>query len=627
MKKLIVIFALLFTGAFIARADFVPAPDMDSGTQVLDIGRVLVEDEEPAVESTVNEFGQPTTDFKGRAVESSPAVNIDDLLSSVPGVYSGKSGLLSFGTGIFTDSNLKIRGLGATPNSGILVVVDGVPRSMGVFKHPIFDALPLGPDDTVEVVTGPSGVLYGNMASAAVINITTQKLETDGSRTTLGTMLGNHYTQDHSVSTLIKKEEVDLGASAEYGSTAGDRPNSDSYEENAHGRISYKIDDSWKISAQGDYSYVRDYNPGPEGVAWNRDAEAFDLIQRDGTLSIENKLGDFSGNVSFYTDSGSNKFLENAMPMIPGLPSYIFVPGSYSQYDYEGARGVEEWVIFPGNSTKFGFDYYYLGTFLSAGPGESRLSEDSYSPYLSFSQVVGIFSISAGFRYDINSRWGQTAVPQAGFKISLFEGQSVYVNASKGFNTPAPGQLAFENYNSLKPESYWQYEVGMTHDIMDVVTYGVSFYQTEGSNLFVTDALNNVSNTGTILFRGIDTNMNIRLFSNYDLGGTLSYLDPRGKTAGQAILSGSVSLKAKFNSLETGIKCGFAKDRFDADNRQQKLGDYALLGADISYRAKFFDTDDVIYLSLDDLADRIYYVKTGYPGPGFDLKAGLTIKF
>jgi outer membrane cobalamin receptor len=616
VKKITLIFAVLFVFAVFGRAEFVP--DVNTEDQGVDIGRVLVEDEEPQVENIINDDIHAASVIKHSKIESGPAVNLDDMLEQVPGVYTGKAGMLNFGTGMFAASNLRIRGIGATPNSGILVVVDGIPRSMGVYNHPLFDALALGPDDSVEITKGPSGVMYGDMAVGGVINVTTKKAEIDGAKTTLGTMAGNHYTQDHFFSTVIKKEELDMSASANYSSTAGERVNSDSYEESAHGSMGYRLDDSWRAGAEGDYTSTRDFNPGPEGAFWSRNTEASELIQRDGNIFMENKLGDLSGRASVYTDSGSVKFLDSALD--PGSESY-------SQYENDGVKLLEEWVAFPGNSTKFGFDYNYLSTCVNPAPAGSKINDGSYAPYMMFDQVVGIFGISAGFRYDIDSKWGNEAVPQAGLKVSLFDGQYIYVNASKGYKKPAPGELAYVNYDDLKPEDFWQYEAGISHNVGETVKYGVSFYQTEGSNILAQDAFGYIRNTGSVLFRGIDTDLSVKFLDNFAAGGTISYLDPRDKTAGQAALYGSLDLNGKFDGIGAGLRCGFAKDRFSADSRKEKLGDYAVLGADLSYKTKLFGTDDLFYLNFDNILNKKYYVKTGYPATGFDFKGGMTVKF
>ncbi len=632
MKKSAITFItllLLLIAPALIRAEeiqgFVPAV---SEAPDADIGRIMVEDEESITESGINDDGKSFVIYKGADVLSGGAVSVEDLLENLPGVYLNKSSLLNMGTGTFAASNLKIRGLGGAPNSGILVIVDGIPRSMGVFKHPLFDTIQLGSAESVEIIKGPCGVLYGNQAVAGVINIKTKTIDNEGMKTSIGTMIGNHYTQSHFIETRIRKQELQIGANVNYNSTAGIRPNSDSYDENAHGSLKYDLDENWVVSAEGDYSYIREFNPGPtDAINWVREAESYRLIQRDGKISMEHKHGDLSGSLTAYTDSGSNQFLKNAKPSLtPGV--YIITPGIYSMYENQGARVAEEWIALPGNSTKFGFDWDYLGAFFAAGPNHSGWHENSFSPYISSSQVAGIFTLSAGLRCYISSVWGTEFIPQAAFKISLFEGQYIYINASKGFKTPAIGTVIFEDFDGLKPEDYWQYEVGVTHNIMDNVKYGISLYQTEGTNLLrYNQALLKTENSGRILFRGIDTDLDIRILTYLHLGGTLSYLDPREKTAGQAILSGSVYYKVETGAFDAGVNCSFAKDRFDGDLRSVNVGDYAIFGADVSYKAKLFGAEEEFYLNVGNIFNRQYLVKTGYPAAGFDYKTGLTIKF
>lgn len=623
--KRIILLMLFMLGFAVVNAQSSPGFTGAGGEEPgIDLGAIMVEEEDDSFTTGLNDMAQSTAVFKNYAINGNSSITVGDLLAEVPGLYMNKSEIVSYGTGIFTPSVMKIRGLGETPNSGILLVIDGRPQSMGVYRHPLLDTVALDSIESIEVIKGPSGVIYGNQAVAGVINITTKKRELEGGNYTIGTMIGSHFTQNHFVNAVIKKEEIDFNVSGSYSSTGGSRPNSDSYLENVHAHGGYEIEKDLSASVNIDYAYIRTFNPGPLGASWPREAEASQTIQRDGDFRLEYKLSDYSGSTMFFSDSGSNKFLMNAAP-----PSFnTFVPGSYSQYENHGMRIMNEWIVFPGNSTKAGFDWQYFGGFYSSVVKQLSWHENDYAPYISMSQEVGIFGISAGLRYDFNSAWGSVPIPSAGFKLSLFDQHIMYVNVSKGFKTPAMGVWVVSVYDELKPEEFWQYEIGTTHTIFENITYNIALFQTEGGNIMQKDPVDDkLKNTGFIITRGVEADISGKFFNFLKAGVNATYVDPRDKTARFAYLSGSGYIKAEIMK-KAGIKISadFARDRFDGDNRTLKLADYMTVSASADFRTNVFETDSSIYLDVENMFDSRYEVKKGYPASGFLVKGGVVVR-
>jgi outer membrane receptor protein involved in Fe transport len=56
--------------------------------------------------------------------------------------------------------------VGGSPNTGVLVVVDGRPDMQGLMGHPLPDFYSLSDAGTVSVTEGPASVLYGSNAWA-----------------------------------------------------------------------------------------------------------------------------------------------------------------------------------------------------------------------------------------------------------------------------------------------------------------------------------------------------------------------------------------------------------------------------------------------------------------------------
>jgi len=596
-----------------------------TGSDIINLGSVVVE--EGSLTRGVNEFGQSSTVFSGSAVEASAASNVADILERVSGIYIEKAGALNFTAGSSGTSVLKIRGIGSLPNSGILAVVDDRPLFMGLFKHPMFDMLPLDYAERVEVIKGPSGVLFGNQAVGGVIHISSKRPEPGKMKTVLSSAMGNYYTQDHYINNMAEFGGFDYMVSAGYKGTEGPRRNSDSYQQNYMIKAGYDFEGLFRLSGSGQYSEVTFYNPGPVNENWHREQEGAKMIQRSGDITIERKEDDCVSKIIVYADTGANKFLKQK-------PGPVLIPGSYNVFNNYGARAMREWRLLPGNLIKAGFDWQYFdGGFENYPPNpamkiKEKRSENDYAPYLMASRQIGALSLSLGARYGINTLWGPELIPQAGVKVSVYEGNTVFVNASKGYKTPAMGQVIFEDYDELVPENFWQYEAGVTHEIKGLLYAGASVYQTEGNNLLMEDPVDSkYKNSGFVLIRGVEAEFDVNVLDMFNAGASCAYMDPREKTEGNAFFTGGASVSTKaLAGIKFKIEGRFAKERFDTDHRKNRLDDYHILNASAGYDAEILGTDTSFFLEVKNMLDNKYEVKKYYPAPGFLIRGGMTIR-
>lgn len=94
--------------------------------------------------------------------------SFSDFTNSIPGLYTSSSNNFS------QDLRISIRGFGARSAfgiRGIKLIVDGIPETTPDGQSQL-DNLPLGLISNVEIIRGPSSILYGN-SSGGVININT----------------------------------------------------------------------------------------------------------------------------------------------------------------------------------------------------------------------------------------------------------------------------------------------------------------------------------------------------------------------------------------------------------------------------------------------------------------------
>ena len=96
------------------------------------------------------------------------------LTEQVPGLFTTSRGVMGYGVSNGAAGGISLRGIGGSPTTGLLVLIDGHPQYMGLMGHPIADAYQSMLAEKVEVVRGPASVLYGSNAMGGVINIVTR---------------------------------------------------------------------------------------------------------------------------------------------------------------------------------------------------------------------------------------------------------------------------------------------------------------------------------------------------------------------------------------------------------------------------------------------------------------------
>jgi len=142
--------------------------------------------DEVVVTGVRNETDQRYTPFtvsqiSRQQIESRYTTSLLDVINEqVPGFFSTQRGILGYGVSTGAAGQINIRGIGGSPSTGVMVLVDGHPQYMGIMGHPISDAYQSMLAEKVEVLRGPASMLYGGNAMGGVINIITRRTKANG---------------------------------------------------------------------------------------------------------------------------------------------------------------------------------------------------------------------------------------------------------------------------------------------------------------------------------------------------------------------------------------------------------------------------------------------------------------
>jgi len=189
-------------------------------------------------EKAAYKVSQPITAVNSQEIETKGHTIISDAIRNFPGLDMNDAGPFR--------ARPVIRGLYGTR---ILVLVDGErlndQRDVSDFAGASMSLIDVNEIERVEVVNGPSSVLYGSDAMAGVINIITKKNDFNGKLTPIARYSGRYSTADEQHS-----NRIDFGLEAErYSLSVGYQ-----YRE---ARNDYKLPDGWQ-SKDKRYEVFRD---------------------------------------------------------------------------------------------------------------------------------------------------------------------------------------------------------------------------------------------------------------------------------------------------------------------------------------------------------------------------------
>ena len=102
------------------------------------------------------------------------------VMQQVPGLFVTSRAVMGYGVSGGGSGAINIRGIGGSPNTDVLVLIDGHPQYQGIFGHPISDSYQTMMTERVEVLRGPASVLYGSNAMGGVISIVTRSMKYSG---------------------------------------------------------------------------------------------------------------------------------------------------------------------------------------------------------------------------------------------------------------------------------------------------------------------------------------------------------------------------------------------------------------------------------------------------------------
>jgi outer membrane cobalamin receptor len=411
-------------------------------------------------------------------LQTSPQIDVlKEAEQATPGLFITGKGIMGAGAGPLSSGKISMRGLMSSSNSSTQVLIDGVPMMMGLFGHPLTDAIEQSNLERIEVLRGPSSLQYGGSALAGAINFISSNPVPNSQNLLASMKWGSFGTVKRSFSASIGREKYFLQAGYSHNATDGFRDNSAFASDDYFFRYGINISKHFQRIFSIYRSNATTNDPGAIDAPFLTTTH----VQRTlASYKLTNNYQGLKGGLTLYYQEGINHFSDG-----------------WNSKDYMGGAHLEEqFSLFKGNSILAGSEARWYGGkgspvgFPTSTLNDVWIRQTEQSAFIIMQQKAGEFlSLNAGVRTDHHSLFGLTTSPSVGATLPISNGTSVRALFSRGFRNPTIGELYyFPPANStLKPEKAGNFEMGLTSKLLkDRLSFDLTLFSTRASDLIFT---------------------------------------------------------------------------------------------------------------------------------------------
>ena len=554
------------------------------------------------------------------------------LTAKVAGLFVTERGFAGYGVSGGSAGTVNIRGVGQ--GNKVLFMIDGQPQWAGVFGHSVADTYVANGIERIEVVKGPSSLLYGSNAMGGSINLITHTQREDGLTGRARAMFGSFSTQKFALSSGYKKGKFSATLSGQLDRSNGNRAGSAFWLANEFAQLKYAASRHWSLAGMLDMTQTHADNPGtlqdPLENMWT------DVVRGTGGLYIKNNYEKCDGGIQGYLNWGRNNVDDGNTPGTTPK-DYIFHSTDYNM----GVTAYESLYLWQANTLSAGIDFQHWGGHVwntnkedeSIRTSEARHNVNEIAGYVMMQQGFfhDILNINGGVRLQHGSTYGNEWVPQAGFIVRPTGTAQIKGSFSKGFRAPNIRELyLYPPANpDLKPEYMLNYELSYRQHFLDYrLMLGAAIFYIDGRNMIQTvreDGRPRNVNTGKFRNKGFEVEAAYSILSNLQASASWSYLhtdsdnlySPKNKLNAEVTYSpGDFSFTLEEMSI-------WSMQNGNPDGSKES---YSLLNLRAAYTLKG-KAPVTLSVKIDNITDKHYQIIYGCPMPGTTLMGGVEFKF
>jgi len=564
-------------------------------------------------------------------IEKSQAASLADLIQGEAGFEFGRTG----GPGATTSFFLR-----GQESKSVVILIDGVRAQTDGAGALTTTNLPLAQIESVEILRGNAGALYGESAIGGVINIQTRQGSvkpnaygsiTYGSHNTSSLDLGyGGRVDDYGFNVNAGRTSTDGFSAMNAQQNSGINPAKDgSSSEFISGRVDKKINADLKIGLRARL----------QSAATDYDSDWYTNTTRQKFKTNTDALGGFAQLaindqwVSTLDVSHSNfnyrDYVDGALTTIYGT--------STPNGEYDGRQNAVRW------SNAYQFRDQTVATFGLDKLSEKYAQQNSYSSDReTLGYFAGVTSTLEKFTLQMNLRHDDVNVDRVASNISKSNntksstgllGLGYQLNTdwrltstvSSAFRAPT----AYEAYKNslLAPETHVAHEVGVTYKSEQTLAKLV-YFETSTTDAIVYKNATYV-NVGELKNKGLEATLRAN-WRGHSLKASLVSQDPWNVSENTALTRrarnyGSVDISRPLGAYEVGTKVYTSGARSDFNYTPYPAEPVTLSGYTLwsFYASRKIDNEWTARVKLENAFDRQYQLAYGYNTPGRGIFATL----
>lgn len=620
----ILLFLAVSTGiCFSAETEFISPSDT---TKVLDEVVVI----ENAAKAPIPLLPLDVKIIGSEIIDSSNETNLLPILQNrIPGMFVTERGIAGYGVSGGASGAVSIRGVGG--GNKVLFLIDGQPQWAGIFGHSLPDTYVTNDVERVEVVSGPSSLLYGSGAMGGSVNLITRRASKEGVNGTVTAQAGSYVTQKYGARLGYRHNNLHTQAAASYESTNGNRKGMDYWLANQYLNASYNISSHWDSGVNLIFTETRAHNPGsvyreiPLGM-WAKQ------FRSTVSLFIKNHYEISSGGIQAYWNYGKHD-VDDGLDNQNQPRTYLFHSKDYNM-GITLFQNINPWS---NNNLSVGIDFKHWGG--NAYNTDKITKEESPIVDKHVNEIAGyammqqalfqeILSLNAGIRLEHSSQFGNQWVPQGGFIVRPFNSNRIKFNYAKGFRSPNIRELYMyvPRNPDLKPELMNNFELEFRQWLFSGrLNLGLALYYINGQNMIqsimIDGTMKNI-NTGKFINKGFEIDASFDLNRDWSFTANYAYLHTSTRIVG-----------APKNKLFGEIDYHPGQWQFSIDtmgiwdlNTEENTQSYCLLNARAAYQFEW-KTPLTVFVKGENLTATKYQINYGFPMPRATIMAGIEYKF
>ena len=598
----------------------------------------------PIIEAnSVTLYGSQITTLTEKQLAALSAQDLPSALRRAPGVNISRHNFVgSFGGG--EGGSISIRGMGsARPGSEIQTLVNGVPRYIGIWTHPLMDVLSIDAVERVEIYKGGQPVFLGNMSYGGVNLITKQRRES-GIGGMVSVAYGSFNTLNERVEHGGRLGRLDYYLVQSLRASDGHRPRADGELQSYYGRIGYGLTEGISVSLRVDVSQTWARDPGAE-AAPTPEREKYSIEDRTYLLEVANSYGVAEGHLKVYLDDGE----ANWQTLDDGPVDDV------SDYENYGVRFRQNLHLWPQGELVLGLDQDYVGgSFQRKRPdietGRVERHFSLTSPYLALRHIMSFsphFHVtpSAGIRYHRHSAFDDLLGYQVGVLVDYHE---VEFHASYARSLNYPGVYVVVQYDQWNAGNTWEEltaeqlahtEAGLSIRPAGWLEADVTIFRDAGEERieFVAPPPPppHYENVGDFTTRGVEVTTALRPIPAIKAFAGGTYLDSEPDAlpnTPELTINAGVSLQP-FSWWMLHLDSEYVSENYKSNPRfpgtRDRIDPFFLVNGKMSIdlRGLGLGVPAQLFVAGENLTDTEYEHKRGYPMPGVSGMVGLELNY